>query len=432
MENIPDTVDLGNDPSEVAAAPTATAAESESEPAHDIQPELQAEARQVPAPEPIVADAAQPEPVPTPPQEVAVTNADCLCWPHSKESLKEPQPPETILPHVWKLVGLAVQDINAIIARLRLLSSSPPAPAPDAESSTTLSALGRNVANQFGLAVMLICQAPGYLFPTPRCRNTFPQHLVYLSRRDDTLRTVEETLKQTLADAQPLIEAREKFMKIEATRRRRRTPDISPKCLIQSPNILQCGGPYTWRSARRYGHSPAAIAMLPFAPVFSATLTGLDTVVLAVFFGAEDIIVPEAELRSTSESVDTLMKEMAEKIGMVEELRNEIGLIRQKVTTQETDPAATRLYQLVLKLQEAQDRAEMVLEGKESKDGRSAASPVPLSVRDLVIVVQEAADVLGERPADVPSLVEVDSSEWPALDEALKMQRTPQGVSSAA
>ncbi|KAH9850891.1 hypothetical protein C2E23DRAFT_886944 [Lenzites betulinus] len=394
MESESVAVDPGEGPSYGPAPPVV----AESQATHDIQPELQLEPHETPVPEPAAEDGAQPAPAP---QDAAVDAPDCHCWPHSKESLKEPHPPERIFRQVRKIVGGAIQDINTMIERLRALDLPDPKVAQQGELvHIALDAFGQPLADRFDLASLFICQAPGYLFAKPRCRNTFSQHLVYLSRRDDTLRTVEETLKQTLADAQPLFEARDKFMKIEATRRRRR--------LVQM----------------------AAVMSLPFAPVVSATLSGLDTLVLAIFFGAEDIIVPEEDLRSTSASVDSLLKEMTEKIGMVEELRGEIALIRKKVTMQEGDPAACRLSKLVLKLQEAHDLAETVIQGKKSQDGRSATDPAPLSLRDLVAAVQEVVDVLGEPHEDALSFIEVDGAEWAGLDEKLKSCMVLQSVSS--
>lgn len=83
---------------------------------------------------------------------------------------------------------------------------------------------------------MTVSNAPGYLLPQSRCKNTFEQHLKCLARRDETLRTYEETLEHAMIEAQPLAEANAKFLKQEADHSRRKTVHMAVRAAVRQPS----------------------------------------------------------------------------------------------------------------------------------------------------------------------------------------------------
>lgn len=256
----------------------------------------------------------------------------------------------------------------------------------------------------------LITQTPGYMFPKPQCKNSFERHLSNLSRRDDTLRTVEENITRTMHEAQPLFEAREKFLAVERKMSRQRARHMFVRtavcysyCYCAQVLMHVCG-------------AIQAILTLPFAPILSAALTAADNIVLAVIVGVQQLLVSEDELHSTSASVEALRAEMNDKIAVVQKLRRELVEIRAQVEAQREDPAASRLAAMLHTMQAAKELAEAVFSAPNSKEAKAVPGA---SMQALAAAFREVLDALGERPEGTATLVEVDDSDWSGLDDTV-------------
>ncbi|KAI0628332.1 hypothetical protein C8Q77DRAFT_1162326 [Trametes polyzona] len=356
----------------------------------------------------------------------------------SAESLGQPQPLEELLSNVWKSIGAATDAMNALIGSLRAYAASDRPKSgknlPIADVAVTM-AFSLNVMARFAEAMVTITVARGYIFPRVACKNTFEQHLAMLDCRDSKLREVEEGLVKTLEDAQPLLEARRTFLEVEASMRRRRLGRIA----IRS----------------------AAMVLLPFVPTVSAALTAIDTLLIMAWYGIEGVDVSEEDLRSTSATVENLLKEIDEKLTSVRGQRKDLVAIRAKVTAQRDDPATQRLYKLLVKLYEAYELAQSVFAFGSKADGTAGEpapdqvsvstattlEPVSASADPLISAssssavidtthgikdkslqavygdLREVLQALGEPPKSAPLLYEVEDSEWAILNETLAATR---------
>ncbi|OJT05434.1 hypothetical protein TRAPUB_3750 [Trametes pubescens] len=325
----------------------------------------------------------------------AISEADCLCWPHVPQESRGPPPPlDEVLPDVWRSVDEVFKAFNRVVEHLRTHRLNP---SPDTPFATAIYMLaeGAAIAGSLKQGMKLIIQTPGYMFPKPQCKNSFERHLSNLSRRDDTLRTVEENIKRTMLEAQPLFEAREKFLAVERKMSRQR--------------------------ARHMFVRAAAILALPFAPILSAALTAADNMILAVIVGVERIFVSEDDLHSTSTGVEALREEMVDKIAVVQTLRQELVAIRAQVEAQRDDPAASRLAAILRKMQAAKELAEAVFSAPNSKEAKAAPGA---SMPALAAALREVLDILGEQPEGTEVLVSIDDSELSGLDETVAELKT--------
>ncbi|KAL1940952.1 hypothetical protein VTO73DRAFT_7588 [Trametes versicolor] len=337
-----------------------------------------------------VAAVEEPHADPTENNDSASTEADCLCWPHVPKESQDPPPPlDEVLPEVWRNVDEAIKAFDRVVEHLRTRRVNP---SPDAPFSAAIYMLaeGAAVAGSLKQGMKLITQTPGYMFPKPQCKNSFERHLSNLSRRDDTLRTVEENITRTMHEAQPLFEAREKFLAVERKMSRQR--------------------------ARHMFVRTAAILTLPFSPILSAALTAADNIVLAVIVGVQQLLVSEDELHSTSASVEALRAEMNDKIAVVQKLRRELVEIRAQVEAQREDPAASRLAAMLHTMQAAKELAEAVFSAPNSKEAKAVPGA---SMQALAAALREVLDALGEQPEGTATLVEVDDSDWSGLDDTV-------------
>lgn len=257
----------------------------------------------------------------------------------------------------------------------------------------------------------LITQTPGYMFPKPQCKNSFERHLSNLSRRDDTLRTVEENITRTMHEAQPLFEAREKFLAVERKMSRQRARHMFVRTAVCYSYQCHCA-----QVLMHVCGAIQAILTMPFAPILSAALTAADNIVLAVIVGVQQLLVSEDELHSTSASVEALRAEMNDKIAVVQKLRRELVEIRAQVEAQREDPAASRLSTILRSLQAAKELAEAVFSAPNSKEAKAVPEA---SMRALAVAMREVLDALGDQPEGISTLVEVDDSEWNDLDDTV-------------
>ena len=71
-----------------------------------------------------------------------------------------------------------------------------------------------------------------------------------------------------------------------------------------------------------------AIISLPFAPLFSAVLAAADILGFSIMIGVQECMASEAELASTTDSVEHLRVDMGEKIAIAQRLRRELRAIK--------------------------------------------------------------------------------------------------------
>ncbi|KAI0367143.1 hypothetical protein BV20DRAFT_1025111 [Pilatotrama ljubarskyi] len=318
---------------------------------------------------------------------------DCMCWPHTKRSLRPTAPLEEVLPSIQTEIERAIESLHENIVLLQEDLSEPEgdlSPKPYGERSRRMTEHWQNMSSSLDYAIMRIIEAPGYLIPQLKCKNSYEQHFAHLVRRDETLRNVEVNFKKTLADAQPLFEAREKFIQVESDMRRRRNIQMAIRA--------------------------AAIFTLPFAPVLSAALTGLDSVFLSAYVGVQEIMVSEDELRSTSESVESLGKELNEKIAVVQKLRQELAMYKEKAEAQRDDPAARRLLDILTKIHTVKDLVGVISGTVTPQPGEEAKQP---SLREVVAAMRDLSDASGAHVTAEDLLPSLDDGHWKNLDERI-------------
>ncbi|OJT05433.1 hypothetical protein TRAPUB_3749 [Trametes pubescens] len=280
---------------------------------------------------------------------------DCTCWPHPKTGLAPPQPLDQVLPEVWNPLGKTFDMFNQVVKLIRVHRSHQ-----SQDASTTAIAIKTVAAT----------------VPVSRCKNTFEQHLKCLARRDETLRTYEETLEHAMIEAQPLAEANAKFLKQEADHSRRKTVHMAVRAAV-----------------------PA--------------LTAIDVLGLSIYIGVQDVISSVDELRPVFVSINELQKTLKEKVAEVQGFRRELVAIRERVEWQRNDPSTSRLSDLQRKLQITADIATEALGNVEG-----SAAPTR-SLREVADAMREVIQLMGDPPEDATSLVDVEESEWSQLDETL-------------
>ncbi|KAI0350794.1 hypothetical protein OH77DRAFT_1524648 [Trametes cingulata] len=322
---------------------------------------------------------------------------DCMCWPHTKRSLLPTAALEDVLPPIRLEVEGAIEDLHGILV---LLQEHLGTRAANGRLSPEIGSKGiasnwHRVSSHLDCAIARITEAPGYLIPELKCKNDYEQHFNHLIQRDKTLCNVEINFKKALEEAQPLFEAREKFLKIESEMRRRKTFNMAVRV--------------------------ASVLTLPFAPVLSGVLTALDCLVLSTYVGARELMVSQDELRTTSESVESLRKELNEKIAVVQKLRQELAVYKEKAEAQRGDPSARRLLDILTKIRTVKNLVDAI-SGSTTPDTRE--HPKQPSLREVVSAMRELADASGAELAAEDLLPSLDDAEWSSLDERLATFRS--------
>ncbi|KAI8970747.1 hypothetical protein BD414DRAFT_581669 [Trametes punicea] len=332
---------------------------------------------------------------------------DCLCWSHSKESLLEPAALDQILDTVRDQYKRSLVKIRKTVISLiendgRI--SSPEEEARTLSKKTDIIILQGYMMMSLEHAIMTISQAPGYIFPKLNCKNTFDIHLALLSQRDHALGQFEEDIKEVLAEAKQVFEARDTLVGERRTLRRRRAVQIGARTAVGTAAQTSM-----FIDANAEAGLAQSLLTLPFVPWLSAVFCAIDMGV-SVFIGFQDMLVTDEELASTTTGVDNLRRDMNEKIAIVGRMRVELKAIKDKVLAQRESLAARQLLYLLVKLKFAKTLVERAF----------GLSGLATSLCDAVQAMHSIMPILGVpiSPSDI-SLVCVPQEPWQRLDEDL-------------
>ncbi|OJT05427.1 hypothetical protein TRAPUB_3743 [Trametes pubescens] len=315
-------------------------------------------------------------------------------WSHPEAGLAPPQAVDQILSKVWRhpFTGV-IYGFNQVIKAIRMYQSDRlhhlenPLLRPSHEMAITY---GEAVTLLLTNALKIVSNAPGYMLPELRCRDSFEQHLECLTRRSEALRRCEEAFEVAIREAQPIFETHKAFLKREAERSRQICTHMAVRA--------------------------AAIASLPFAPVLSAVLTAVDVLGLAIYNGVEEVLSGSADyIQSLAPDIDALQKSLRRNFAMTQDSHRKLVAIRKKAEWQRDDPCASRLIAIQRKLRVAVDVASKALVGE-----KGSAVVVPTrSLREVANAIREVMNVLGDPPKGTVLLVDLEDSEWPEVDKAM-------------
>ncbi|KAI0324702.1 hypothetical protein GY45DRAFT_1375329 [Cubamyces sp. BRFM 1775] len=260
---------------------------------------------------------------------------DCYCWNHNTKINEQTRSLDDILAPIRKKIEAIFPSVQRRIASLL---EDPPHPTDPQDY-----ALAKN--NEiFSIYTLLtvamkdsaerIYQTSGYVIANGNCKHTYDQHLQLLDQRDLTLKHVEQSIQQTLNDAETLFSLSDKLVTAQRQTRRRKMAHM----IVRT----------------------AAIISLPFAPLFSAVLTAADVMGFSIVIGVQECMASEAELASTTDSVEHLRVDMGEKIAIVQRLRGQLRDLKARALAQRDDPVVPKLCTVATKFQAASDLVDEV------------------------------------------------------------------------
>ncbi|KAH9884515.1 hypothetical protein C8Q73DRAFT_719499 [Cubamyces lactineus] len=314
---------------------------------------------------------------------------DCFCWNHNTKCNEQIKSLDEILAPVRTKIEAIFPSVQR---RITSLLEEPPHPTEPkdyvvAKNNVVFSTYTvLTVSMKYG--TNCIYQAPGYVIANGNCKHTYDQHLQLLDQRDNTLKQVEENIQQTLDDAETLFSLSDKLVMAQRETRRRKMAHM----IVRT----------------------AAIISLPFAPLFSAVLTAADIMGFSIMIGVQECMASEAELASTTDSVEHLRVDMSEKIAIAQKLRRELRDIKARALAQRYDPVVPKLCTIATKFQVVRDLIDEVFG---PWDVTTPDTTPKRSARELFEAIHELMEELDMSiPADSP-LNTLSPEAWQKLDE---------------